>query len=59
MIKKLLKRRFAKTLTNCERHFDERPSQWQPKHLTSFLRVIPRNYESCLKHLLQRSITTL
>ena len=45
-------------LTNCKRHFDERPSEWQPEHLTSFLGVIPRNYESCLKHLLQRSITT-
>ena len=49
----------AKTPTNCERNFDERPSQWQPKHLTSFLGVVTRNYESCLKHLLQRSTTTL
>ena len=46
-------------LTNCKGHFDKRPSQRQPVHLTPFLGVVPRNYESCLKHLLQRSTAIL
>ena len=53
------KRSGAKTLTNCKGHFHKRPSQWQPIHLTSFLGVIPRYYESCLEHLLHRSHTFL